>query len=145
MTWSNLGTETWLSWTPSVTSTGTNPSAFDGSSAHNRYKRAGDLVFVRFLVTNTNPGGVGDWRVSLPVAPKQVNDFTTCGDIYMWTPDRTIFGSAVLHTTSHSTSTIEMVPYIPLTQVGTVLPRFPRGAITTNYVHLTGRLFYEAA
>lgn len=145
MTWNNLSTETWQSWTPVVTSTGTNPAAFDASSAANKYKKAGDLVIARFILFRTNPGGTGDWRVSLPVVPKQVNDFTTCGDVYMYTPERVMFGSAVLHTTSHSTSTIEMVPYIPLTSTGTVLPRFPQGAITTGQVSLFGRIFYEAA
>jgi hypothetical protein len=60
----------WTSWTPTWTSSGTNPTLGNGALV-GAYTTIGDLVIARFRLTlgGTTNEGTGNWRFSYPVDP----------------------------------------------------------------------------
>ena len=73
--------DAWISYTPSLTSSGTTPTLGTGSIATGKYKKIGKTVFgwakIEFGTSGVS-AGTGIYRISLPIASASADE-QTCG------------------------------------------------------------------
>jgi hypothetical protein len=139
----------WVTWTPVLTASTTNPTLGSGSTASGNYTQINKLVIANFLFGfGTSPtAGSGTYQISLPITPKttsQVFQQNELGSILLRDASTQSAGFAYGYITN---TNYFIMAYQPPTYFVTALANVTNAAPWTWAASdtLSGQIIYEAA
>ena len=76
----------WTSYTPTLTTNGTNPNLGTGSTSSGKYTEAGKIVIVQFtIIFGSSPSaGTGEYRIATPSTPKADGQSRYNGTVFLY-------------------------------------------------------------
>lgn len=138
------GNGAWTSWTPTLTTGGTNPTLGTGSSATGKYLRLGNLVIARFFITFGTSGvaaGSGTYRVSLPINSAAHGEMS--GSLFLYDSSAAAGTSAGMFSYDAAASYVQMLYPTATTTYSVVSNSAPWTWAASDQIR--GFFYYEAA